>query len=150
VRFQVLTASMMFRIVFWDVLSTIILRGSTSQKTILNEEILNYTLFYSIDEFVMFTTHNVYKVFLSLYTINRYCNLSTVQGYYIRSIHSFAGAYSPGWTIGLPFRGFLITHIQIHGRTPLDELSARRRDLYLHRTTQHIDTTDKHPCPIHF
>jgi hypothetical protein len=51
VRFQVLTAaSMMFRIVFWDVLpywwwrqyaplkrrSTIILHGSTSQKTILN------------------------------------------------------------------------------------------------------------------
>ena len=29
------------------------------------------------------------------------------------------------------------------GRTPLDELSARRRDLYL--TTQ--NTTDKHPCP---
>jgi hypothetical protein len=35
-----------------------------------------------------------------------------------------------------PFRGFLITHIQTHGRTPLDEWSARRRDLYLHRTTQ--------------
>jgi hypothetical protein len=41
----------------------------------------------------------------------------------------------------------LITHIQIHGRTPLDEWSARRRDLYLHRTTQRIKTTDKHPCP---
>jgi hypothetical protein len=40
VRFQVLTAaSMMFRIVFWDVLPckmAIILHGSTSQKTILN------------------------------------------------------------------------------------------------------------------
>jgi hypothetical protein len=41
VRFQVLTASMMFRIVFWDVLpckklSTIILHGNTSQMTILN------------------------------------------------------------------------------------------------------------------
>jgi hypothetical protein len=36
-------------------------------------------------------------------------------------IHSFTGAYSPGWTFGLPFRGFLITHIQTHGRTPLDE-----------------------------
>jgi hypothetical protein len=39
VRFQVLTAaSMMFRIVFWDVLpcKMIILHGSTSQKTILN------------------------------------------------------------------------------------------------------------------
>jgi hypothetical protein len=39
------------------------------------------------------------------------------------------------------------SHIQTHGRTPLDEWSARRRDLYLHRTTQHIHTTDKHPCP---
>jgi hypothetical protein len=35
-----------------------------------------------------------------------------------------------------PFRSFLITHIQTHGRAPLDEWSARRRDLYLHRTTQ--------------
>jgi hypothetical protein len=33
----------------------------------------------------------------------------------------FTGAYSPGRTFGLPFRGFLITHIQTHGRTPLDE-----------------------------
>jgi hypothetical protein len=23
---------------------------------------------------------------------------------------SFTGAYSPGWTLGLPFLGFLITH----------------------------------------
>jgi hypothetical protein len=55
-------------------------------------------------------------------------------------IRLFTGAYSPGWTFGLPFWGFLITHIQTHGRTPsdecLDEWSARRRDLYLHRTTQ--------------
>jgi hypothetical protein len=29
----------------------------------------------------------------------------------------------------------------------LDEWSARRRGLYLHRTTQHINTRDKHPCP---
>jgi hypothetical protein len=36
-------------------------------------------------------------------------------------IHSFTGAYSPGWTFGLAFLSFLITHIQIHGRTPLDE-----------------------------
>jgi hypothetical protein len=62
-------------------------------------------------------------------------------------IHSSTGAYSPGRTFGLPFPGFLITHIQTHGRTPLDEWSARRRDLYLHRTTQHINTRDKHPCP---
>jgi hypothetical protein len=36
-------------------------------------------------------------------------------------IHSFTGAYSPEWTFGLPFRGFLITHIQTHGGTPLYE-----------------------------
>jgi hypothetical protein len=36
-------------------------------------------------------------------------------------IHSFTGAYSPGWIFGLSFRGFLITHIQTHGRAPLDE-----------------------------
>jgi hypothetical protein len=29
-------------------------------------------------------------------------------------IHSFTGAYSPGRTFGLPFRGFFITHIQRH------------------------------------
>jgi hypothetical protein len=62
-------------------------------------------------------------------------------------IHSFTGAYSPELTFGLRFRCFLITHIQTHGTTPLDEWSARRRGLYLHRTTKHINTTDKHPCP---
>jgi hypothetical protein len=36
-------------------------------------------------------------------------------------IHSFTGAYSPGWTFGLPFWGFFITHIQTHGTTPLDD-----------------------------
>jgi hypothetical protein len=52
------------------------------------------------------------------------------------NFHSFIGAYSPGWIFGLPFWGILITHIQTHSRIPLDELSAHRRDLYLHRTTQ--------------
>jgi hypothetical protein len=33
-----------------------------------------------------------------------------------------------------------------HSRTPLDEWSARHRGLYLHRTTQHINTRDKQPC----
>jgi hypothetical protein len=61
-------------------------------------------------------------------------------------IYSFTGAYSPGRTFGLP-SGFLITHIETHGRTPLDEWSARRRGLYLHRTTQHINKRDKHPWP---
>jgi hypothetical protein len=42
-----------------------------------------------------------------------------------------------------PFQGFLIIHTKTHDRAPLDEWSARRRDLYL----QHINTTDKHPCP---
>jgi hypothetical protein len=68
-------------------------------------------------------------------------------GYLLTVKHSFTGAYSPGRTFDLPFRGFLITHIQTHGRTSLDERSARRRDLCIHRTTQHINTTDKHPCP---
>jgi hypothetical protein len=36
------------------------------------------------------------------------------------------------------------SHSYRHGRTPLYEWSARRRDLYLHRTTQHIDTTNIH------
>jgi hypothetical protein len=62
-------------------------------------------------------------------------------------VHSFTGAYSPGRTFGLRFRCFLITHIQTHGRTPPDEWSARRRDRCLHRTTQHTNTSDKHPCP---
>jgi hypothetical protein len=33
---------------------------------------------------------------------------------YYKLIHSFKGAYSPGWTFGLPFRGFLITHTIRH------------------------------------
>jgi hypothetical protein len=58
--------------------------------------------------------------------------------------YSFTGAYSPGRIFGFPFQGFLITHIQTHGRTPLDEGSARRRDLYLHRTTEHRNPTNIH------
>jgi len=46
------------------------------------------------------------------------------------------------------FSGFFDhTHTKTRGRTPLDEWSARRRGLYLYRATQHIITTDKHPCP---
>jgi hypothetical protein len=37
---------------------------------------------------------------------------------YSLHIHSFTGAYNPGWTYGLPSWGFLITHIQTHGRLP--------------------------------
>jgi hypothetical protein len=50
-------------------------------------------------------------------------------------IHSQALIVQDGPLASL-FGGFLITHIQTHGRTPLDEWSARRRGLYLHRTTQ--------------
>jgi hypothetical protein len=46
-----------------------------------------------------------------------------------------------------PFGVSVITHIQTHGRTPLDEWSARRRELYLHRTTKHKNVRDKYPCP---
>jgi hypothetical protein len=35
-------------------------------------------------------------------------------GHSFKSINSFTGAYSSGWTFGLPFRGFLITYIQRH------------------------------------
>jgi hypothetical protein len=46
-----------------------------------------------------------------------------------------------------PFFRFLnFTELDTHGRTPLDESSPRHRGLYLHRTTQHINTRDKHPC----
>jgi hypothetical protein len=45
-----------------------------------------------------------------------------------------------------PFGVSVITHTKTHGRTPRDEWSARHRGLYLHMTTQHTDTRDKHPC----
>jgi hypothetical protein len=41
-------------------------------------------------------------------------------------------------------RSHTIRHTHTAGRTPLDEWSARRRDLYL--TTQTL-SRDKHPCP---
>jgi hypothetical protein len=59
-------------------------------------------------------------------------------------INSFAVV--PNLEHRAPFGVSVITHIQTHGRTPLDEWSARRRDLYLHRTTQHINTRDKDSC----
>jgi hypothetical protein len=45
-----------------------------------------------------------------------------------------------------PFSGFL-DHTHTQGRTLLDEWSARRRDLYLHRTTQHTDTKRQTSIP---
>jgi hypothetical protein len=58
-------------------------------------------------------------------------------------IHSSIFLSFPTGTQG-PFWGFC-DHTQLDIR-PLDEWSARRRDLYLHRTTHHINTRDKHPC----
>jgi hypothetical protein len=59
--------------------------------------------------------------------------------------YSFTAAYSLGWTFGLPFRGSFIPYIHTVGLLWTSE--ARHRDLYLHRTTQHINTRHKHPCP---
>jgi hypothetical protein len=74
------------------------------------------------------------RINISFFYFWRNILVSLLRG--IPFIHSFTGAYSPGRTFGLPFRDFLITHIQTHGRTPLGEWSARRRGLYLHRKTQ--------------
>jgi hypothetical protein len=46
-----------------------------------------------------------------------------------------------------PLRFLNHTELDTRSRTPLDEWSHRRRRLCLHRTTQHINTRDKHPCP---
>jgi hypothetical protein len=75
-----------------------------------------------------------------------YNDNSSIRPVLCRS-NSFTGAYSPGWTFVLPFQGFLITHVQTHGRTPLDEWSARRRGLYLQRTKQHINATENIHTP---
>jgi hypothetical protein len=48
--------------------------------------------------------------------------------------------FVPNLEYRAPFRGFCDHTYMTHGRTPLDEWSARRRGLYLHRTTKHIDT----------
>ena len=49
--------------------------------------------------------------------------------------------YSGSWP---PLRGFTITlRYTTRGKTPLDELPDRRRDLYL---TTH-NTYKRHPCP---
>ena len=58
---------------------------------------------------------------------------------------SFFWHNSPQWARASSFMRFL-EHTQWRttvGRTPLDELSARRRDLCQHTTL----TRDKHPCP---
>ena len=47
--------------------------------------------------------------------------------------------------LGPPLRGFSITLTHIHGMTPLDERSARRREPYVTKHT--TDTTEKHLCP---
>jgi hypothetical protein len=47
------------------------------------------------------------------------------------------------WGFPQPFRFSWSHTIDTYGRTPLDEWSARRRSLYLHRTTQHGNTRYK-------
>jgi hypothetical protein len=48
----------------------------------------------------------------------------------LSAIYFFSnGTTAHAETYPLVYSGFLITHIQTHGRTPVDELSARRRDL---------------------
>jgi hypothetical protein len=100
-------------------------------------DILNY--------FKMLARWNVETTckFVQVYTENEFLrNMhSLISHSFIHSfIHSFTGAYSPGWNFGLPFGVSVITHIQTHGRTPLDEWSGRRRGLYQHRTTQETNS----------
>jgi len=49
--------------------------------------------------------------------------------------------------MALPYQGFSITlrHTTL-GTTPLDEWSARRRDLYVTTHNTHNRQTDRHPC----
>ena len=63
------------------------------------------------------------------FNINIYIYIYTYT--YIHIYVSF-GATAPRWTMASSFRRFLY-HTQWHtvGRTPLDEWSGRRRDLYL-------------------
>jgi hypothetical protein len=42
--------------------------------------------------------------------------------------------------LSLFLSGFLITELDTHHSIPLDVLPARRRGLYLYRTTQHMNT----------
>jgi hypothetical protein len=55
----------------------------------------------------------------------------------------FLWHYNPLWALSSSVLRFL-NHTQTHGRTPLHEWSAHRRGLYLHRTTQNINTRDIH------
>jgi hypothetical protein len=57
--------------------------------------------------------------------------------------NSFTGAYSPGWTFGLPFRGFLITHT--HTDTRQD--SSGRVISPSQRPMPTQDKTTYKPCP---
>jgi hypothetical protein len=65
------------------------------------------------------TGTNKYIYSTSTYLLSFFYGTSLFRFYEV--YHSFTRAYSPGWTFGLPYRSFLITHIQTHGRTPLDE-----------------------------
>jgi hypothetical protein len=54
--------------------------------------------------------------------------------------------YNPYFALCRPLYWGFCDHTQLY-TPPVDEWSSRHRGLYLHRTTQHINTTDKHPCP---
>jgi hypothetical protein len=58
----------------------------------------------------------------------------------------FSALIASSWPRPPHSRGFVITlrHTTL-GTTPLDEGSARRRDLFL--TTHNTHTRDRHPCP---
>jgi hypothetical protein len=64
----------------------------------------------------------------------------TLQGFHCMPSSSSYGTTAHIEACPPLYWGFLITHNWIQGRTPLDEWSARCRGLYLHRTTQHINT----------
>jgi hypothetical protein len=53
------------------------------------------------------------------------------------------GSTAQIWPWPPPLRFLNHTELDTYGRTPLSEWSARRRDLYLHRTTEHINTREK-------
>ena len=61
----------------------------------------------------------------------------------------FLGAIAPQWALASSFTRFVfLHHTQRHttvGRTPLDELSARRRDIYLTTQSTHNRQTSMPP-----
>jgi hypothetical protein len=66
------------------------------------------------------------------------CTKTIIVACYIKWQHLISSIqlrYSPTLTLDSSFEISYSHTIKTHGRTPLDEWSARRRGLYLHRTT---------------